>query len=120
MNGDSALSALELRTEEFRRLWQQVRENNQPGVSAEVVFDRLERKYQSAAEAIELEQWTAAAERVRARLAQMRSFSLTIQDLKAHSRGDDPELVQAGVDGAVRDMREFSHLADAKDQKKGL
>ncbi len=36
---------------ELRRLWQQAREDKTPGVAADPVLDRLERKYQALADA---------------------------------------------------------------------
>ena len=36
---------------ELRQLWQEARNNNAPGVPAEDVLDRLERKYQAIADA---------------------------------------------------------------------
>lgn len=36
---------------ELRKLWQQARADKTPGVSAEKVLDRLERKYQALADA---------------------------------------------------------------------
>ena len=39
--------------EELRRVWQQAIENPGPGVDAEEVLDRLERKYQSMTDASE-------------------------------------------------------------------
>jgi antitoxin ParD1/3/4 len=37
--------------EQLRQLWQEARQDTQPGVSAEDVLDRLERKYQAMTEA---------------------------------------------------------------------
>ncbi len=37
--------------EELRKLWLEARNNNTPGVPAEDVLDRLERKYQAIADA---------------------------------------------------------------------
>ncbi|SRR6266567_4533801 len=37
--------------EELRKVWQQAREENSPGVPADQVLDRLERKYQAIADA---------------------------------------------------------------------
>jgi antitoxin ParD1/3/4 len=37
--------------EELRRVWQQAMEDNSPGIPADEVLDRLERKYQAIADA---------------------------------------------------------------------
>ena len=65
--------------ERLRQLWGESRNDGGPGVAPQEVFDRLERKYQPMVEAIERDQGSMAADRIRTRLAKMRSFPLTGQ-----------------------------------------
>jgi hypothetical protein len=69
-------------TDRIRQLWEEARNANVPGVSAEEVLDRLERKYQPMVEAIERDQGAIAADRIRTRLGQMKSVSLTPESLR--------------------------------------
>ena len=63
----------------LRQLWQEAKDARVPGVPAEEVLDRVERKYLPLVEGIEQKQGAAAANRVRSRLEQMKSFPLAIQ-----------------------------------------
>ena len=68
-----------------RQLWQEAKDAGGPGVPAEEVLDRLERKYLPLVETIEQNQGAAAANRVRTRLEQMNSFLLTTQSDESSS-----------------------------------
>ena len=62
----------------LRELWHEARTADQTKLSVEEVFDRLERKYQPMVDTIEREQGKLAADRVRSRLAHMKSFPLAV------------------------------------------
>ena len=66
-------------THHLRQLWQEAKDTDAPGVPAEEVLSRLERKYLPLVHGMEQEQRTEAANRMRTRLEQMKSFPLTIQ-----------------------------------------
>ncbi len=78
--GDGSGSELQEQwTHRLRQLWREAKDTNGPGVPAEEVLDRLERKYLHLVDGIEQEQGTEAANRIRTRFEQMKSLPLMNQ-----------------------------------------